>query len=63
LLRNELMKIGQGGDSPLGPESKLVDPKLSRMLGRGLGATLVLVLELDDFDEPTATEKVAVTEA
>ena len=59
------MKMGQGGDSPFGPEEKL-SAMLSRMLGRGLGAALVVELELElveDFDEPTPTEKVAVTEA
>ena len=56
--------MGQGGVSPLGPEEKL-SAMLSRMLGRGLGATLVveLELELEDLDEPTPTENVVVTEA
>lgn len=59
LARKLLIKIGQGAGSPLGP-SENSEGTLSRMLGRGLAATVVLVL--DAFGEPPPMVNVVVTE-
>jgi len=59
--RKESMKALQGEGPPFGAGAKVAD-MLSRMLGRGLADTVVLVLELDGVDEPTAMENVAVKE-
>lgn len=58
--RKELMNFWQGGCSPLWPGRKSLGDRLSRMLGSGLAATLVL--ELVGLPEPTAMEKVVVTD-
>lgn len=55
------MKALQVEGPPFGPGAKVAD-MLSRMLGRGLADTVVLVLELAGVDEPIAMENVVVTE-
>ena len=54
------MKTGQGGGSPLGPGEKS-DGRLSRILGRGLAETVVLLVA-DGSDVLNEMEKVVVTE-
>jgi hypothetical protein len=58
-LRKLLMKIGHGAGRPSGPAVKF-DARLSRMLGRGLVESVVLVPV--GINVPTAIEKVVVTE-
>jgi hypothetical protein len=62
LARNELKKAGQEVEDWPASLLKSEGEMLSRMLGRGLAAAVEL--ELDDFEveDPTAREKVEVTE-